>query len=408
MKAKKMRRDDWKKWMVLLMVCVGLYFIPASPEAKEILIGINTDVTGVMAPVGRTESDCALWAIEEWNAKGGIKGQKIQSVFMNNGADPVRATGNARALVDKGVCAVHGGTYSTAAIAEMKVLAPAKIPMMGNACATVLFQEGVGPDGKNYFFTGYGADVHLVRGYLDIPAKAGYKKAAILYLNVAWPKDLMAVAKELVQKEYGPKYGMSIVGTVEADIKASDLSLQINQVKAMNPDIMIAIIYQPNAIAVTRALADARWNPPWVAGWGQADDVYDKSSDKKLYYNLHGVSYYSGLRPDAVAKREAFIKKYGYVPTSHWAPAYDLTNVLLRAIDAVGPEPVAIRDWLATKSNGIPLLCGVEGMTCKIRDVEETVIGKRGFYYSLFDGTDYAPVWVDKEGKLDWKKLVRK
>jgi len=386
-----------------LLILEGLICIPA--HAKPIIIGISQDITGIMAAEGRTHTDACLLAIEEWNAKGGIKGQKIESIFMNHGGDPVRATANAKILKDKGVCFVHGGSNSTAAIAEMKVLAPAQIPMTGGAASTAIFQEK-GPDGKPYYFSGVGADPVLARGHLDAVARQGLKKVAILYLNVAWPRDIMLTMKEWLQKEYGPKYGMSIVGTIEADVNAKDLSLQVNQFKAMNPDVIVAPIYQANSLALARALNDANWRPHFVINWSNTDKAWEKASDKEIFYNLAGPSYWDGNRPDAVAKRAAFVKKYGYEPTAHWAPTYDCMNLALMAIQEVGPEPVAIQSWLATKAYGRPgLICGKKGMTCKFQEKEETWLGKTGIYYSLYDGTDYAMVWVDKQGQIDWSKL---
>ena len=64
------------RWVVLLMVCVGLYLIPTSSDAKEILIGISQDITGIMAAEGRTHTDACLMAIEEWNAKGELKDRR--------------------------------------------------------------------------------------------------------------------------------------------------------------------------------------------------------------------------------------------------------------------------------------------------------------------------------------------
>ena len=404
--SKKARAMKWSvRWVAFLMLCVGLYLNPTSSDAKDILIGLSQDITGIMAAEGRTHTDASLMAIEEWNAKGGIKGQKIESVFMNHGGDPVRATGNAKILKDKGVCFVHGGSNSTVAIAEMKVLAPAQIPATGGAASTAIYQEK-GPEGKPYYFSGVGADPILARGHLDAAAVQGLKKVAILYLNVAWPRDIMLIMKEWVEREYGPKYGMSIIGTIEADVNASDLSLQVNQFRAMNPDVIIAPIYQANSLALARALNDANWRPPLVINWSNADKAWEKASDKKIFYNLAGPSYYDGNRPDALAKRAAFVKKYGYEPTAHWAPTYDCMNLALTAIQDVGPDPVAIRNWLATKAYGKPgLICGKKGMTCKFQDKEETWIGKTGRYYSLYDGTDYAFVWINKEGQIDWSKL---
>jgi len=401
--GKKIQRGAVSFTCVIVVIFGVLGFVSTKADAK-MLIGINEDITGLMAPQGRASVDGCTLAIEEWNKKGGIKGQKIEFDFRNHGADPVRATANAKIFKDAGACVVFGGIWSTGAIAEIKVLAPAKIPMIGAGAATAIFHESIGPDGKGYYFSCNGTDSTFARAYLDILASRGYKKIAILTLNVAWPRDLTAIAKEWVQKEYGPKQGVSIVGTIEADVNAADFSVQTNQLKALNPDAVIACVYTANSQTLVRAFADAKWNPPWSTLWSLTEPAW-MTGERKLFFNAHGISWHDGTREDYLAKKREFMTRFGYEPVSHWITAYDSMNLILSAIEEVGPNPTEIRDWLATKAYGRRMLHGPPGKVCKFRHVEETWLGKKGVYYSMFDGTDFARIWVDQEGKLDWSKL---
>jgi ABC-type branched-subunit amino acid transport system substrate-binding protein len=394
--------------VIVCMVLTGwwiLGFASTQASAKEVLIGISGDITGMMAAQGRPAVDGYILAIEEWNKKGGVKGQRIEYNFRNHNADPVRATGNAKIFRDSGVCAVLGGIFTTAAVAEMKILAPAQIPLIGHAAAMAVYHER-SPDGKVYYFSNCGSDVAFGRAYLDILAGRGYKKLAILTLNLAWPRDLAGVVKEWINREYGPKNGMSIVGTVEADVNATDLSVQVNQLKQLNPDAVIACVYTATSLSLGRAFAEAKWNPPWATLWCLTEPAW-KSGERKLFYNALGSSYYDGVREDYLKKAKEFDARFGYEPLSPgvWVTGYDAANLLFSGIGEVGPNPTAIRDWLATKAYGRPMLSGAQGHVCKFRDVEETWLGRKGVYYSAFDGTDYGKAWVDKEGKLDWMKL---
>jgi branched-chain amino acid transport system substrate-binding protein len=367
--------------------------------ADRILLGISQDITGVMAPEGRSQSDGYILAVEEWNKKGGINGQKIEYMFRNHGGDPVRASGSCKIFVDEKVCAAYGGSYSTACIAEMKVLAPAQIPMLGGAAALANFQTG--PDGKVYYFAGVGADWSLGRAGLAWAAWAKHKKIAILNLNVAWPRDLRDVQLEWIKKEYGPKYGIECIKTIEADVKATDLTPQAAEIKALNPDAVICNIYTGATSALARAFASLDYYPPW-ANYFSAAEALILTGDPKLYYNHVGYAYASGIREDTVAKRKQFVERFGYEPNSQWVVGYDSANLTLMAIKDVGCNPIAIRDWLATKAYGIPMLAGKKGKTCQYKEEATTWLGKTGTWYSHFEGTDYAFVRVDKEGKLHY------
>ena len=368
-------------------------------QPKKILLGISSDVTGVMAPEGRAQKDGYILAIEEWNKKGGIGGQKIEYIERNHGGDPVRASGNAKLFVESGCCAAYGGSYSTAGIAEMKVFAPAQISMIGGCAALAVFQSG--PDGKIYFFSHSGADWALGKAGVAWAAWAGHKKIAVLHLNVAWPRDIRDIHLEWIKKEYGPKYGLQCIKTIEADVKATDLTPQAAELKALNPDAVICDIYSGTSAALVRAFADLDYHPPWTNYWSAAEAVWMKG-DPKLLYNHVGYSYASGVREDAMAKKKEFVERFGYEPVAQWVVGYDGANLTLSAIKEVGPNPIAIRDWLAKKAYGIPVLSGRKGKVCQFRDVEETWLGKTGTFYSHYEGTDYAFVRVDKEGKLHW------
>lgn len=389
---------------MILTSCGILCFVSTQADAKQILLGISEDITGMMSAQGRAATDGFILAIEEWNKKGGVKGQKVEYIFRNHGADPVRATANAKIFRDSGVCVILGGTFTTVALAEMKILAPAKIPLLGGAAAMAVFDE-IAPDGKAYYFALFGNDLTFGRAYLEMLAGKGYKKIGIYTLNVAWPRDLANSVKEWVRREYGPKKGMSIVGTVEADVNASDVSVQVSQLKQLKPDAVTACIYTPSALALARAFTELNWNPPWVAHWNLAGPAWE-TGERKLFYNCHAMAWHDGIRDDYVAKRKEFVARFGYEPTAsdYWVTAYDAANLTLSAIEKVGPNPTEIRDWLGTKAYGMPTLSGYRGHVCKFRDVEEAWFTKKGVYHSLFDGTDLVNIWVDKEGKLDWMK----
>jgi branched-chain amino acid transport system substrate-binding protein len=394
-----------RKFMLTMAIMLGLAMglclrMPGPAMAAErIFIGISHDITGVMAPEGRSQKDGFILAVEEWNKRGGINGQKIEYDFRNNGGDPIRASGSCKIFVKQGACAVYGASYSTNGIAEMKILAPAKIPMTGGAAAMANFRTG--PDGKIYYFSGVGSDPFLGKAAPAWAAWKGYKKIVILHLNVAWPRDITKLQQYWIENVYGPKMGMKCLKTIEADVKATDLTPQAAEIKALNPDAVFCNIYTGTTAALVRAFAALDYHPPWTNYWSAAQAVRAKG-EPKMVYNHVGYSYASGLREDTMAKREEFVKRFGYEPVAQWVTGYDSANLTLKAIQDVGPNGPAIRDWLATKAYGLPVLSGKKGKTCSFQDKKETYLGKTGTWYSMYEGADYAFVQVDKDGGLHW------
>jgi len=397
-------RRTFLKYSAATGAAIGIAGFPNILRSKEkkIVLGISSDITGITANEGRAEKDACILAIEEWNKRGGINGQKIDYIFRNDGMDPVRVVGNCKLFIKSGCCAAFGGTASTSTIPATKTLTPVGIPFFGYSSALPIYQRG--PDGKVYYFAGCGSQIAMGKACAHWAAKMGFKKVAILNLNVAWPRDLRRLALEWIEKEYGDKYGIECIKTIEADIRATDLTPQVAELKDANPDAVFGCVYAPSAKKLMRAFMDLDYHPPWIDYWG-APEVTWMGGERTLCYNANGFSYASGAREDTVAKKKEFAERFGYEPVEHWVLGYDSVNITLTAIKEVGPDPAAIRDWIATESYGMPILGGREGHFCKIRDIEETWFEETMPYYSMFEGTDYAFVRVDREGNLHWYDL---
>lgn len=360
---------------------------------KKIVIGITEDASGFNADAGKASRDGAILAIEEWNAKGGIKGTKIEYLFRDNAGDPTKATTIAKEFVDTKVTGAVMGTSSTVAIPESKLLTADKIPHVGGAASTAIFTEA--PDGKWYYFSNCSANPALAECVLPHFAKNGYKRIAFFISNVAWPQDLRDQTKNLITKTYGPKYGMETVGEIAVDVNATDVTTEVLKLKAMKPDAVSAILYPVNINAYFSALNKVGYTPPPPSYdyWALMESVY-MAAEKKILYGAVGYSNFSSMKPEFIKKKGEFMARFGYEPVGHFGFSYDGTITLLKAIDAAGTDGPAIRDWLETKAKGQPVITGRVGATANFT---------KESWHSLLDAEGFAFLSVDKDGKLIWE-----
>ncbi len=68
--------------------------------ADPIKIGMSTALTGPYSEFGVMQRNAVDIAVEQFNAKGGIKGRPIQIVLYDDGLVPARAQANVRRLID--------------------------------------------------------------------------------------------------------------------------------------------------------------------------------------------------------------------------------------------------------------------------------------------------------------------
>jgi hypothetical protein len=143
-----------------------------------------------------------------------------------------------------------------------------------------------------------------------------------------------------------------------------------------------------------RAFQDLNYHPPTAGHWGMAESVY-RTTHPKLLYNFYGFCHFDGSKKVAVEKLEKFKKRFDYSPVAFWALSWDQMNVLLTAIKNVGTDRVAIRDWIATKSKGMPLLSCNKNAVCRIEEGSP-------YFYSAPSPKDFGIMRIDKDGNQIW------
>jgi len=75
--------------------------LASAPLSAQILVGQTTGFSGISAAsVKETSSGAALW-LDAVNAKGGVNGQKIELIALDDKSDPKLAAENARTLIEK-------------------------------------------------------------------------------------------------------------------------------------------------------------------------------------------------------------------------------------------------------------------------------------------------------------------
>jgi branched-chain amino acid transport system substrate-binding protein len=127
---------------------LGLSVAMTWPAAawSQIRIGQTAGFSGPVADGVKETTDGAKLYLDAVNAKGGVNGQKIELVSLDDKFDPKLAAENARTLAnDKDVISLflNRGTPHTQAI--LPVLADAKLPLVGPSTGAMALHKPVHP-----------------------------------------------------------------------------------------------------------------------------------------------------------------------------------------------------------------------------------------------------------------------
>jgi ABC-type branched-subunit amino acid transport system substrate-binding protein len=111
----------------------------------QIRIGQTAGFTGTAAAGVKEITEGAKLYLDAVNSRGGIGGQKLELLSLDDTFDPKLAAENAKALIDKGVIALFltRGTPHNQAI--LPLLAEARIALVGPSTGAMLLHEPVNP-----------------------------------------------------------------------------------------------------------------------------------------------------------------------------------------------------------------------------------------------------------------------
>ena len=127
--------------VVLALACAG----GALSAQAQILIGQTAGFTGTVASSVKEATDGARLYFDAVNARGGVNGQKIELVSLDDKFDPKLTLENAKKLIDKGVVSLflNRGTPHTQGL--MPLLNEAKVPLVGPSTGAMVLHDPVHP-----------------------------------------------------------------------------------------------------------------------------------------------------------------------------------------------------------------------------------------------------------------------
>jgi branched-chain amino acid transport system substrate-binding protein len=208
----------------ILIVTLGF------PARADVLIGLADALSGQLAWTGEQEQRAAEMAVADINAAGGVLGQQVHLIVVDDFCDPKQAVAAARKLVADGVAFVVGHGCSEASIAASPIYEEAGIVQISPSSTNPMLTE----QGRANVFRVIGRDdaQGTVAGNYLADRFAG-QEIAILHDGTTYGKGLAEETKKQLNKR----------GFVEAIFKAYDpakvsFSAEVAMLKAVNSSVV--------------------------------------------------------------------------------------------------------------------------------------------------------------------------
>lgn len=261
-------RSNSSAWLRWVTAGTGALLLSAGAMAQTVKIGSLFPASGPFASFGIACSKGVDLAVEEANAAGGIKGQKIE-LKKADAADPSQAVSEARRLISaEGVKAMFGTYSSGLAYAASPVAELAGIPyfeLTGTA-------DNITERKFKYLFRAsapasqFGAATMTALQEIVLPHyKLAPKTAKVAIIH---EDGLYGTTVAKNQAEIAEKAGIPVVVKIPYSAKTVDLSAAVLQMKKAGAEVVMHTGYQNDVTLLSRQMDEASFKPVAIVGGG--------------------------------------------------------------------------------------------------------------------------------------------
>lgn len=299
-------------------------------ETDTIKVGVAGSHSGDLASYGIPSVKAAEFVVNDWNAKGGILGKKVELLIEDDVCKPEIATNTATKLISQGVHVVLGHICSGATKAALGIYKDAKIITMSpSATNPALTQSG---DYPNFYRTIASDDAQAkleVNFALDV---LKFTRIAVLHDKGDYGKGLAEYARDFLNNS-----GRAEVVLYEGITPgAVDYSAVIQKIKMSGAEAIIYGGYHPEASKLVTLLRKKKMDTVFISDDGVKDITFIKVAGEYA----EGV-YATGPKdvsrnPIAISAAEAHKKAFQSDPGAFYLNAYTAALALLNAIEKAG------------------------------------------------------------------------
>lgn len=366
----------------ILLLTLAVFIFPVFSDIK---IGGIFSITGPAANLGAPEAKTVEMLVEQINAKGGIKGQKIELIVKDSGGRPEKAMGFAKQLIEEEkVIAIIGPSTSGESIKLKQFCEDAKVILISCAAAEVI----VDPIAKYVFKTAQ-KDCDAAKKIYGVMKKLGIKSIGVIASNTGFGNT----GKEQLEK-YNKEFGIDILISEGYNPSATDLTELLNKLKAKNVQAVVNWSIEPVQSIVAKDMKQIGLNVPLFQSHGFGNINYVKAAGAAAEGIIFPCSrvLIADILP-ATNKQKTVLVNYkkdyeekykGEDVNSFGGYAYDAFMILVKAIEKAGTDKEKVRAAIEN-TKGFVGVSGIFNFSAKDHtglgiDSFETLIVKNGAF----------------------------
>lgn len=314
---------------------------------------------GVVGPTqliyGQSMSAAARMFQEELNAAGGIDGRPVELVIRDDAADGETAIDIATEFAaDPSVAAVVGHVTSGAELAAAGVYEDSGLVAVSpSATSPDVSRAG------DWIFRVCPSDIaHGLALARWVAEDLGLQQGVVLYANDAYGRGVLGGFAGEFEAEGGTILSRDPF-LMETTQDSLGVDPYLRRALARSAEFLIVASLADEAAAVIRAARRLGFTGPILGGEGLLGVENAGPVTEGVYVSAPFLP--DGTTGQAREWVDAYAEEYGAPPDAFAAQTYDALRLIASAIEEVGPDRTAVRDYVAGVGTRRPAFEGVTG-----------------------------------------------
>ncbi len=304
---------------------------PTAETKEPIKIGAAIPLTGPGSLTGLELQRGMKLAEKEINEAGGVLGRPIKIVFEDTKTNPDAAKSAIKRLAEIENVDVLTGIMSSSVFAGVipDLKRYQKVTLIVGAAYSP-FEEKF--KDEDWFFHVHPYDYHNVKFYAKFLKDIGVKSIVLFYESGAFGTG----SKKQIEDTF-PDYGIQVLDSLEFTSGSGDFRSLITRAKQLNPDALLWVGYEVDALPIVLQCKELDFNPKIIAGsppsWSK-EFMQSKESEYVI-----GISYWNEYLPTEESKKfvEKYKEEYGVAPLNYFAViGYSTIMAVAKGIEKAG------------------------------------------------------------------------
>ena len=354
-------------------------------------IGIFFSVTGPASSLGVPERDTAMMLVDQVNAKGGLLGpdgklHPIEALIEDDQTSADEALLIVKKFIEQeNVPIIVGGTASGISLAVIDTITEAETPFISNASSAAIIQP---VEERHWIFKTPQTNLPVAQVQGDWMTANGITKIASFGVNNGFGVDSMGALRTVAAD-----LGIEIVWEGTFEPGDTDFSAQLTQIAGSGAEVLIVHATPGEGAPLTVQFRDLGLDIPIMHNHGIGNQAFIDlagAAAEGVMFPIGKLVVADGL-PDTDPQKATLLQYIadfteftgGATISTFGGHAWDSMQMAFSALQAVGPDAAAIRDYL----EGIQNFAGISGIF-NLSDQDHNGIGKESLVLvKIQDGT---------------------